>query len=167
MNTLNLQSGTTTANTNCSTPAKRSVSIRGGLAYPTIDTTFHWALDQLFDEHGFGTEYGPSTCESRSKWYDGAQTPPTCCWWNGNSWPYSTAHTLRSVAEHLRQYKHQNLKITVDNYVSLLRKYALTQYKNNKPYVAECHSPVHNFWVGDSRYDKVERNLLLRNIFQE
>ena len=42
MNTLNLQSGTTTANTNCSTPAKRSVSIRGGLAYPTIDTTFHW-----------------------------------------------------------------------------------------------------------------------------
>ena len=114
---------------------------------------FSVAFDELFDKQGFDTEFGPSTCETRSKWYDGAQQPPKCCWWNGNSWPYSTAHVLRSVATHLRQYSHQNPKISVDNYVSILRKYALTQYKNNKPYVAECHSPVHNIWVGDSRYD--------------
>ena len=67
-----------------------------------------------------------------------------------NSWPYSTAHVLRSVAKHIREYSHQNPKITVTDYVDLLKKYALTQYKNGKPYVAECHSPIHNYWVGDS-----------------
>ena len=112
---------------------------------------FSLALDELFDKKGFDSTYGPPTCEQRSKWYDGNQKHQ-CCWWNGNSWPYSTAHILSSVATHLREYKKQNPKITVESYVSLLQKYALTQYKNNKPYVAECHSPNGDFWVCDSRF---------------
>ena len=117
---------------------------------PDDRLNFSVVFNDLFDKTGFNTEFGPSTCDTKSKWYDGAQKPPTCCWWNGNSWPYSTAHVLRSVAKHIREYSHQNPKITVTDYVNLLRKYALTQYKNGKPYVAECHSPIHNYWVGDS-----------------
>ncbi|CAG2115456.1 unnamed protein product, partial [Medioppia subpectinata] len=108
------------------------------------------AFDQLFNPEGFGTRYGPSTCETRSKWYDGTQRSQ-CCWWNGNSWPYSTAHVLSSVAAHLRQYTSQNPRVTRDQYYQLLETYAITQYKDNKPYVAECHSPAGDFWVCDSR----------------
>jgi hypothetical protein len=41
----------------------------------------------------------------------------------------------------------------VDSFVGLLKKYAVTQYRDGKPYVAECHSPLYEFWVCDSRYD--------------
>ncbi len=112
---------------------------------------FSIALDQLFDEHGFDSKYGPTTCEMRSKWYIGDQKNPTCCWWNGNSWPYSTGHILSSLAAHLRFYKQQNTQITNDHYIRALHKYAITQYKNNVPYVAECHSPQGDFWVCDSK----------------
>jgi hypothetical protein len=112
---------------------------------------FSIALDQLFDEHGFDSKYGPTTCEMRSKWYNGDQKNPTCCWWNGNSWPYSTGHILSSLAAHLRFYKQQNTHITNDHYIRALHKYAITQYKNNVPYVAECHSPQGDFWVCDSK----------------
>ncbi|XP_054152490.1 beta-L-arabinobiosidase-like [Oppia nitens] len=119
--------------------------------YGVPDNQFNYslALNQLYDQQGMGTEYGPSTCETRSKWYDGKQKHQ-CCWWNGNSWPYSTAHVLRSVATHIRKYSHQNPNINIDKYIQLLKAYTMTQYKNGKPYVAECHSPVGDFWVGDS-----------------
>jgi len=84
-----------------------------------------------------------------------------CCWWNGNSWPYSTAHILSSLAAQLRNYKQQNPQITVDHYVKVLHKYAITQYKNNVPYVAECHSPQDNFWVCDSKYANFSWNTYL------
>jgi hypothetical protein len=116
---------------------------------PDDRLNFSVVWKQLFDLKGFNSAYGPSTCEMRSKWYDGNQTHQ-CCWWNGNSWPYSTAHTLSSLAAQVKYYKHQNPYITADNYVWALHKYAITLYKNNVPYVAECHSPHGNFWVGDS-----------------
>ncbi|CAG2177037.1 unnamed protein product, partial [Oppiella nova] len=74
---------------------------------PDGRTNFSLAFSQLFDSQGFDSQYGPTTCEMRSKWYDGTQKHQ-CCWWNGNSWPYSTAHILRSLATHLRQYSQQN-----------------------------------------------------------
>jgi len=111
---------------------------------------FSIAWEQLFDLNGFNSKYGPTTCEIRSKWYDGNQKN-MCCFWNGNSWPYSTAHVLRSLAAQLRYYKSQSSHITVDNFVSALHKYSITQYKDNVPYVAECHSPQGDFWVCDSR----------------
>jgi len=112
---------------------------------------FSTAWEQLFDMNGFDSTYGPTTCEIRSKWYDGHQKNPQCCWWNGNSWPYSTAHVLSSLASQIRNYKHQNPLITAEHYLKILHKYAITQYKNNVPYVAECHSPQEKSCVCDSR----------------
>jgi hypothetical protein len=111
---------------------------------------FSVAFDQLFEEQGFDSKYGPTTCEIRSKWYDGNQKNPQSGWWNGNSWPYSTAHTLSSLAVHLRLYKQQNPHITNEHYIRALHKYSIPQYKHNVPYVAECHSPQGDFWVCDS-----------------
>ncbi|CAG7826701.1 unnamed protein product [Allacma fusca] len=105
------------------------------------------AWEQLFDAQGFGTLWGPTTCEVRSQWYDGNQTGQ-CCWWNGNSWPYSTSLTLKALAAQVRDYANSAV-VTVNEYLSELHKYALTQYKNDKPYVAECHSPVRKLWVCD------------------
>jgi glycogen debranching enzyme len=107
------------------------------------------AWEQLFDPQGFNTPFGPTTCEVRSKWYDGDQTSQ-CCWWNGNSWPYSTGHTLRALAAQVKRYR-PTLYANADSYHGLLNQYARTQYKNGKPYVAECHSPTGDFWVCDAK----------------
>ena len=72
-----------------------------------------------------------------------------CCWWNGNSWPYSTALTLKSLAEQIKFYN-KTANYNSEHYYSMLKTYAMTHYKNNVPYVAECHSPGGNFWVCDS-----------------
>ena len=88
----------------------------------------------------------------RSQWFDGKQKNPQCCFWNGNSWPYSTSHILNSLAAQIRHYKEDKTFIDAEHYVKSLHKYAITQYKNNVPYVAECHSPEGDFWVCDSRY---------------
>lgn len=44
------------------------------------DRKYDQAWQELFDNEGFDTLYGPTTCEVRSRWYDGNQTSQ-CCWW--------------------------------------------------------------------------------------
>ena len=90
---------------------------------------FSTAWQQAFDAKAFNSNYGPTTCDMRSKWYDGNQKHQ-CCWWNGNSWPYSTAHTLSSLATQIRHYSHQAPNIKAEHYVSMLRKYALHMWQN-------------------------------------
>jgi len=68
---------------------------------------------------------------------------------NGNSWPYSTGLTLRSLAAQIKNYA-VTAFANVQSFVALLHKYAVTQYKNGKPYVAECHSALYDFWVCDA-----------------
>ena len=119
---------------------------RWGVPDNTTDHAAAW--EQLYDPMGFNTMFGPTTCEVRSQYYDGDQESGTCCWWNGNSWPYSTGFTLNSLAALIREYGVSFA--TAQDYIDLLRKYAATQYKNGKPYVAECHSPGRDLWVGDS-----------------
>ncbi|ODM98341.1 Beta-L-arabinobiosidase [Orchesella cincta] len=103
------------------------------------------AWEHLFDPQGFNSTYGPTTCEQRSVWFDGNQTA-LCCWWNGNSWPYSTGMVINSLAAQLRDYGTTNI-VNVNTFLEVLHKYAETQYKNDKPFVAECHSPYRKLWV--------------------
>lgn len=116
-----------------------------GVPDNTTDAATAW--EQFFDPMGFNTPYGPTTCEVRSQYYDGDQENQ-CCWWNGNSWPYSTSITLGSVASLIRDYKVPFL--ASHDYLDLLKKYTSIHYKNGKPYVAECHSPEQPHWVCDS-----------------
>lgn len=114
---------------------------------PDQDEKYAAAWQELFENRGFETEYGPTTCEQRSQWYDGNQTSQ-CCWWNGNSWPYSTGFTINSLASQVKYYGITAFA-NVQSLVALLHKYAVTQHKNGKPYVAECHSPWRKLWVCD------------------
>jgi hypothetical protein len=101
----------------------------------------------MFDPNGFLTEYGPTTLEVRNQYYDATKPSDYCCFWNGQSWPFSTAHTLKSLAA---IYRSGNSSLIADQYVQYLSMYAATQQKNGQPYVAESHYPSMDSWSADS-----------------
>jgi hypothetical protein len=105
------------------------------------------AWEQLLDPQGFAAPYGPTTTERRSSWFmhDALQG---CCRWDGPSWPYSTAQILTGMANLLNDYPAQPYVDSAD-YYDLLRTYAVTQYRNGTPYVAEAHHPEENRWLYD------------------
>ena len=105
------------------------------------------AFAQLLDPQGFAAPYGPTTVERRSKWFN-HEASKGCCRWTGPSWPYETSQTLTGLANLLIDYPAQTT-ITPAHYVSLLRGYAATQYKNGVPYVAEAHDADTNKWIYD------------------
>ncbi|KAI3319574.1 Six-hairpin glycosidase [Xylariaceae sp. AK1471] len=107
------------------------------------------ALDSMFDPLGFFAPYGPTTLEIRDPWFAATKPDPSyCCWWNGMSWPYSTGHTLKSLAA---IYRSKATNATAEQYHQYLQMYARTQQKDGKPYVAESHYPFIDAWSADSR----------------
>lgn len=62
------------------------------------------------------------------------------------SWPYSTGHTLKSLAE---IYRSGTTNVTAEQYHQYLQMYARTQQKDGQPYVAESHYPFLNGWSAD------------------
>ncbi|UNI16817.1 hypothetical protein JDV02_003217 [Purpureocillium takamizusanense] len=112
---------------------------------PNVDSDMI-AFEQLKDPQGFSATYGPTTVERRSKWF--MYEAQSCCHWNGPSWPFATSQTLTAVENVLNDYPSQT-HITSSDYVTLLKRYAATQYKNGKPYVAEAHDPDADKWIYD------------------
>jgi Mannosylglycerate hydrolase MGH1-like glycoside hydrolase domain len=119
-------------------PFRFGVGLDGEYANPSVQ--------QLFDPHGFFTTYGPTTLETRNKYYAATKPGGACCYWNGQSWPYSTSHVLKSLAT---IYRSGNSSLTADQYVQYLGIYATTQHKNGVPYVAESHYPSLDEWSAD------------------
>ncbi|PVH88495.1 hypothetical protein DL98DRAFT_628537 [Cadophora sp. DSE1049] len=105
------------------------------------------SIQKLLDPQGFLTPYGPTTLEVQNEYYFATKPSDYCCYWNGQSWPFSTAHTLKSLAAVIRS---GNSSITAEQYVQYLDRYATTQHKDGVPYVAESHHPVLDFWSADS-----------------
>ncbi|KAI0008073.1 Six-hairpin glycosidase-like protein [Xylariaceae sp. FL0662B] len=106
------------------------------------------AVDSMFDPEGFWAPFGPTTLEIRDPWFM-AEKPieEYCCYWNGMSWPYSTGHTLKSLAA---IYRAGTTNVTAEQYFEYLRKYARTQQKDGHPYVAESHYPFRDTWSADA-----------------
>jgi hypothetical protein len=111
------------------------------------------AWTQIMDPQGFYAPYGPTTVERRSPWFM-AHAAEGCCHWDGPSWPYSTSQELTGLANLLDDYPSQS-HVTRADYDTLLRGYALTQYRNGQPYVAEAHDPDQPNWIYDG-YDHSE-----------
>jgi hypothetical protein len=105
------------------------------------------AFAQLLDPKGFAAPFGPTTAERRSRWF--MHDASGCCHWDGPSWPYETSQVLTGLANLLDDYPTQST-ITASDYDHLLRGYALTQFKNGVPYIAEAHDPDNNVWIYDS-----------------
>lgn len=102
------------------------------------------SLQELFDPEGFQAPYGPTTLERRSEYYDMRKPTVYCCYWNGQSWPFSTAHVLKSVAA---AYRTGNLSVTAEQYYTILKRYAETQRDvYGRPFVAEAHYSEVDAW---------------------
>jgi hypothetical protein len=114
---------------------------------PDAGRSVAWA--QVTDPQGFSAAYGPTTAERRSPQFM-RDALSGCCRWNGPSWPYATAQVLTGLANLLQDYPAQPYVGNAD-YVDLLRRYALTQYRNGVPYVAEAHHPDENRWIYDGQ----------------
>jgi hypothetical protein len=132
------------SNTPALTPIKGREAVglypfRFGIGLEANHTT---AAKSLFDPNGFQAPYGPTTLESRNQFFD-AKKPGS---WNGQSWPFSTAHILKSLAA---IYRSGSSSVDTDQYVQYIRTYAATQQKNGKPYVAQSHYPYENAWSTD------------------
>ncbi|KAM0355084.1 hypothetical protein ACHAPU_000941 [Fusarium lateritium] len=113
------------------------------------------AFSQLTDPKGFSTKYGPTTAERRSKWF--MYEAGNCCRWDGPSWPFATAQTLTAVENVLHDYPAQSY-ITASDYFDMVQGYAKTQYKNDKPYVAEAHHPDTEQWIYDGENHSEDYN---------
>ena len=102
------------------------------------------SAQEVFDIQGFGSEFGPTTLETRNYYYDAIKPATYCCYWNGQSWPFSTAHVLKSLAA---IYRTGNSSLTADDYYQVLSTYATTQHDyDGRPFVAEAHYPELNAW---------------------
>lgn len=78
------------------------------------------AWKQLMDPEGFYAPYGPTTAEQRHPAY-GIHEVGDNCQWNGPSWPFSTAITLKAMANVLNDYPQS--AISKDDYWKTLRIY--------------------------------------------
>lgn len=74
---------------------------------------YEQAWKQLMDPRGFFAPYGPTTAEQRHPAY-GIFEQGDNCQWNGPSWPFSTAITLKALANVLNHYPQTD--ISVDDY---------------------------------------------------
>ncbi|KAI1463851.1 Six-hairpin glycosidase [Daldinia caldariorum] len=104
------------------------------------------AIDAMFDPEGFLAPYGPTTLEIRDPWFMATRPDNYCCYWNGMSWPYSTGHTLKSLAA---IYRSKTTNVTAEQYLQYLQTYARTQQKDGHPYIAESHYPFSDAWSAD------------------
>lgn len=125
------------------------------------DPQYSVAWRYLMDSDHFYTAYGPTTGDQSYRasisangfnvgmnlFMYQADKPYR---WNGPSWPFATSQTLTAMANVLNNQSFYRAPISADDYYTLLRNYALTQYKDGYPYVAEAHSPTAATWIYDT-----------------
>jgi hypothetical protein len=109
------------------------------------DAGYEAAWRQLMDPAGFYAPFGPTTAERRHPRFMFKHTHD--CLWNGPSWPYATTQTLVAMANVLNNYDQS--VISKKDYLTILRNYAKSQYKNGKPWIAEDLDGVTGQWIVD------------------
>src|SRR6185295_13890732 len=86
-------------------------------------------------------KFGPTTVERLDPLF---LITRNCCVWSGNSWPYATAQTLEALANLLNNY--QQTAVSRDDYLKLLKVYAVTHRHRGKPFIAESLNPDTGAW---------------------
>ena len=115
------------------------------------DPGYESAWKFLMDPNFFHAEFGPSTVERHDPMF---LLKNSCCWWSGQSWPYSTAQTLKALANLLQNY--QQSVITRADYAKLLRIFAVSHRKKGVPYLAEALHPDTGSFEGHDGYNHSE-----------
>ncbi len=115
------------------------------------DPGFESAWKFLMDPEYFHAPYGPSTVERNDPMF---LLKNSCCWWSGQSWPYSTAQTLKAMANVLQNYDQKF--VSRADYLKLLRIFAISHRKNGQPYLAEALHPDTGSFEGHDGYNHSE-----------
>jgi hypothetical protein len=106
------------------------------------------AWKQLMDPRGFFAPYGPTTAEQRHPAY-GIHEVGDNCQWNGPSWPFSTAVTLKALAIVLNDYS--QTAITAADYWKTFLIYTrshrlLREDSSTVPFIDENLHPQTGEW---------------------
>ncbi len=115
------------------------------------DPGYEVAWKFLIDPHYFYAEYGPLTVERRDPMF---LLQKGCCWWSGQSWPFSTAQTLKAMANLLHNY--QQSAVSRADYVKLLNIFSRSHRKDGRPYLAEALHPDTGSFEGHDAYNHSE-----------
>lgn len=103
------------------------------------------------DRNYFYADYGPTTVERNDPM---SLLQKSCCWWSGQSWPFSTAQTLKALANLLQNYQH-NVISRLD-YAHRRGSLPVSHRKQGKPYLAEALHPDTGSFEGHDGYNHSE-----------
>lgn len=109
---------------------------------PSKDKLVAW--EQLFDTEGFKAPYGPTTVEQRSPGFKIAYEGHDCQW-NGPSWPFATAQTLKGMAWSLHKYGEKVL--TRERYMEVLTTFSNSQRLDGHCFIDENLNPFTGDWI--------------------
>jgi hypothetical protein len=120
---------------------------------PDRGKRYESAWKQLMDTGGFYAPYGPATTERRSSLFRIADTGDDCQW-NGPSWPFATAITLKALANVLNDYS-QNY-VSKDDYFKTFQTYTRSQHLKRAdgevvPFIDEDLDPLTGEWQARKR----------------
>ncbi len=115
------------------------------------DPGYESAWKFLMDSNYFYAEFGPVTVERNDPLF---LLQKSCCWWSGQSWPYSTAQTLKALANLLHHYRPTT--ISRADYGRLLSIFARSHRKDGRPYLAEALHPDTGSFEGHDGYNHSE-----------
>jgi hypothetical protein len=105
------------------------------------DAGYEMAWKKLMDPDAFFAKFGPTTVERHDPLF---LITRNCCVWSGNSWPYASSQTLEAMANLLNNYQQEF--VTRDDYLKLLKVYAVTHRHQGKPFIAESLHPDTGVW---------------------
>ena len=122
------------------------------------------AWSKLMERDGFYSDFGPSTVERNDPLF---LLQKSCCWWSGQSWPYATTQTLKSLANVVQRNESESLRdsdsasrsdaaTTKADYLKLLQIYARSHRKHGQPYLAEALHPDTGSFEGHDGYNHSE-----------
>jgi hypothetical protein len=120
---------------------------------PEKNKGYEVAWKQLTDPKGFQAPYGPTTVEQRHKTfkisYKGHE-----CQWNGPSWPLSTTHTLKALANAIRDYP--GTPLSKKDYFDTLKIYTKSHRLKRPdgsvvPWIDENLNPHTGDWISRTR----------------
>lgn len=110
--------------------------------------TFVRSLETGLTPEHFLSEFGPTTLEQTNPYFTALKNTTYCCLWQGQSWPFSTAIYLGTLARIARE--NVSSLVTNEFFNDQLNIYVRTNYKAGKPYTAESHYPTIDMWSGDT-----------------
>ncbi len=118
------------------------------------DPGYESAWKFLMDAEYFWARYGPTGVEQGDPQFF---VSPRCCVWSGNTWPYATSQTLTALANLLNNYEQD--VVSREDYLRLLRTYALSHLRNGRPFIAEASDPFTGTWNGHNTFYHSEHYL--------